>query len=166
MRDLINVFDSMERDMKRLVDSFPLSRSSFSPQCDIFDRGSHYVLSFDLPGVPKDQIELDVDNGQLRICAQRESQTRSGDYSEKSYGRFERRFTLPENTPVQEIEASFENGVLSVAIPKVESKRAASSKIDIHEGKKEGIWSKLLPHSFGRKSQQPQTDSNSTRDVA
>lgn len=159
MRDLTNLndfglspfgmLDNIEKELKKFrADSLG---GEFSPRCDIQDKDSHYLLSFDLPGIPKDEIEVEVANGQLRVSGERRSEKKEGDYSEKSYGSFERVMSLPENTDEESIEANYENGVLSIAVPKSASEEKGSKKISVKEGEHGGVWSKLLPHGKKRK---------------
>lgn len=169
MRDLVKfnqfgtnpfrMLDDIEKDMKRFLDSFSPSTSdegssTLLPACDIEDKDSHYVMSFDVPGIPKENLDIEVVNGQLRISGERKSEKKEGDYSEKRYGRYERIMSLPEGVSEEDIEANYENGVLSVAVPKVESSRQDSGKkISISEGKKDGVWKKLLGGKISEKKE-------------
>lgn len=163
MRDLMSfrdfrhnpfrILDDVERDMRRIFDVMSTGLGStalgsnmvganFVPVCDVVDKDSHYLLSFDLPGVPKDEIKIEVHQGQLSISGERKVEKNNGDYTEKRYGRFERLVTLPQGIDEDKIEAQYENGVLNLALPKVE--KARTKHVAIGESRQEGIWSRLL----------------------
>jgi HSP20 family protein len=109
-------------------------------------------MSFDLPGLKKEDIQIEFANGQLRIFGERKDEREQGKgtryQSEKYYGYFERAIALPESVKGDQIEAHFENGVLHVAVPKAAA--IQPKQIKIGEGKT-GIFSKLL----GRKEEKP-----------
>ena len=143
-----SVFDQIEKDMNSLMDFWPSqvrsnSFAGFSPAYEVNDRGEHYMLSFDLPGLSKDDVSLEIKKDKLHVSGERKSEFKEGDYSEKRYGRFERIIALPEGVSDKDLEARFENGVLFIAIPKIGEKEV-TQKIEIKEGAKEGIWNRLL----------------------
>ena len=90
-------------------------------------------MSVDLPGIPKEQIKVDVLDGQLVISGERESKTEVKGYSERRYGRFERRFNLPERIEASKIKASYAHGVLNLSIPKEEKAKPVSIAIDVDD---------------------------------
>lgn len=101
----------------------------YAPFCDCEETSTHYLVSFDLPGVKKDDVKIDLNNNQLTISGERKS--RQG--HESHYGSFYQSFTLPANIDPEQIEANFENGVLQIAIPK--TKTSTGKQILIKEGK-------------------------------
>lgn len=109
-------------------------KSAFTPAANISKDENGYVLRFDVPGVPKDQIDIDIDKGVLVVRGERKSFTEDTD-GEKHYrvescsGRFERSFRLPDDANVTSITATQKDGVLTVRIPRAESARAL--KVDI-----------------------------------
>ncbi|MDR2905213.1 MAG: Hsp20/alpha crystallin family protein [Helicobacteraceae bacterium] len=102
--------------------------SSFSPAVNTRENGEAYVITLDLPGVEKDAISVDLKDNTLTIGGERkfESEVKEEDYYrlESRYGRFERRFSLPDNADGEAIEAAFKNGVLTLTLPKVSPKGA------------------------------------------
>ncbi len=143
------LFDEFEKDMRRMLDYGLETKGvagrdefGFAPLCDMRDLSTHYLLNFDLPGISKDDVKVEIKDGRLSVSGERRSEVKEGDYTEKSYGKFERMMTLPQDANEGDIQAHFENGVLSLAIPK--AKKAQPKPIAIHEGKREGFWSKLL----------------------
>ena len=81
------------------------------------------VLAFEMPGISPDQIEVTTDNGVLTVRGEKREERKESDDSqfhliERSYGAFSRSFQLPKNLDESKIEAGFDNGVLTVRIPK------------------------------------------------
>ncbi len=107
--------------------------STWSPVCEVENIEDKYLLSLEIAGVPKDRLKIEVVNDQLIVTGERESNQKSktddGWYSERKYGKFSRSFTLPDGVDESKIEAQFENGILKVAIPKVEIKKPLKIKI-------------------------------------
>ena len=114
---------------------------SFVPRVDIEENENGYHLSFDVPGVPNEDIHLEVQEGLLRVSGERKSVIENAKFREKSYGKFERSFSLPEGVDAENIEAHFENGVLSVLVPKKQA--AKPKKIEVKSGKG-SFFNKLL----------------------
>ena len=92
-----------------------------SIRVDIKDEGDHYLLSADLPGASKDQIELSVDNGVMTIAAHMNSEKKEEKdgyvCSERRYGRVERSFKV-DSIEQSGITAQYTDGVLRVTLPK------------------------------------------------
>ena len=100
---------------------------------DVLDQGSAYEIRADLPGVPKDKIEVTLTGNSVRISASAagESQEDGKNYlwRERSYQGFERVFDLPEPVVSDKVQARFENGVLTVSVPKAHP--AQEKKVEI-----------------------------------
>lgn len=103
---------------------------------DIKDQEDEYLLIADLPGLDKENIELNYENSVLSIGAHQE-QEKEEKHEEENYIRRERssrsynRQFLIENVVEEEIEATFENGVLTVRLPKRETEETDRKRIDI-----------------------------------
>ena len=103
--------------------------SAWAPALELFERDHSLVIRADLPGMKKDDISLDVNDGILTISGERKNEfedKRGGFYrSERSYGRFSRALALPEGIDGEQAKASFSDGVLEVTLPlpKREEKR-------------------------------------------
>lgn len=125
--------------------------AGFNPPCDIQEKEDHYLLSLDLPGVKKEDIKVDMQGNQLVISGERKQEREEDEkgrhYAERSYGFFRRALTLPTGVKAEDIEADFADGVLSVAIPKMESQ--SSQSVRIGEGKG-GFLKRLM----GKKEQE------------
>lgn len=107
--------------------------SSFSPAVNTREDDKAYYIHADLPGVAKEDIHIDLKDNVLSISGERKhkEEVKEKDYYklESFYGKFQRSFTLPDNTNVDAIEANTENGVLNITIPKATPKE--SKKIEI-----------------------------------
>jgi len=103
------------------------------PCVDVKEKNNEYVLEFELPGVDKKNVSLAIDNNVLTVSGEKKTEEKKEEenyyYSERSYGRFERSFTLPEDVKSDKIDANFKNGVLTVSLPKTE--KPEPKKIEI-----------------------------------
>ncbi|HZJ85805.1 MAG TPA: Hsp20/alpha crystallin family protein [Erysipelotrichaceae bacterium] len=112
----------MQRDLRN--DTFKL---------DIEEKDKEYILEADLPGIDKDEIDINLDKGRLTISITRED---SEDVEEKNYIHKERRYcsmsraVYLDNVSEDDITANLEDGVLNITIPKLD-KEEKSKKIEI-----------------------------------
>lgn len=121
------------------------------PAIDIEETTDKYVIRADLPGVNKEDINIEFSGNQLTISAERKQEHADGgrqDRREIFYGMYQRSFTLPAGVDGDKIEASYDNGVLVVNVPKEEQSKA--KRIEIGE----------------RPQQSAQTQSNQTQSSA
>ncbi len=83
---------------------------------DIHNGEDCVEICVELPGVKEDDVELSIDDGVLTLKGEKKSSRESeqSGYSERSYGTFERRITLPSNIDVDSCSASFDEGVLTI----------------------------------------------------
>ncbi|MBX9766853.1 MAG: Hsp20/alpha crystallin family protein [Bdellovibrionales bacterium] len=140
------VFDDFDRVVNAFVTPTYAHTVGFQPSCDINETKDHYMVSFDMPGVRKEDIKIDVQANRLVISGerQRESQLEDGEATlrhERAYGKFERTFALPSSVNVDKIEAHYENGVLNIALPKAAAARGRTIQIQSGEN---GFFNKLL----------------------
>ncbi len=110
------------------------TEAAFSPACEISETETHYQMSVDLPGIKKEDVKIELNDNTLTISGERKSEKKAGDernvkYVEKYYGTFTRSFTLPTTVDTEKIEARYEDGVLSLEIPK--APLARTRKIEI-----------------------------------
>ncbi|KAJ4752680.1 hypothetical protein LUZ62_087085 [Rhynchospora pubera] len=95
-----------------------------------------HVFKADLPGVKKEEVKVEVEEGNvLKISGERskEKEEKNDKWHrvERSSGQFMRRFRLPENAKVDQVKAALENGVLTVTVPKEEVKKPEAKAIEI-----------------------------------
>lgn len=96
--------------------------SIWSPRVDIQENEGSFSIQVDLPGVGPDDIDIQTDKQVLSIQGKRTLERKEEEgaslRTERFSGEFLRRFSLPESADLESIEASYENGVLEVVIPK------------------------------------------------
>jgi HSP20 family protein len=111
--------------------------AAWSPQTEVFERGDELVVRADLPGLTKDDIKVDIEDDQIIIQGERRDEreeNREGFYqSERSYGSFYRSIPLPQGIDANQANATFNNGVLEITLPKPEQK-SRGRRIEIGEG--------------------------------
>lgn len=96
----------------------------FAPTVDVSETKSSYLMKFDLPGLKKEDIKVDLHDNQLTVSGERKEEKTTEDkehhkhISEVSYGSFMRSFTFPVKVDQEKVEAKFENGVLQVKLEK------------------------------------------------
>lgn len=146
--DITREISGLQRNVDRLFQDMlsPLSTQgeilSWSPTCDVDETESHYLMTFDLPGVNKNDVKIELRDNQLIVSGERKQERKEGKrVQERFYGSFQRVFTLPSHVDPEKIEASYEDGVLYLAVPKAESVKP--KQVQIGE-KKSGIFGKLL----------------------
>jgi HSP20 family protein len=112
-----------------------LTMFDWVPSVNISETDKAYLVRADLPEVKKEDVKLTHENGVLTIEGERRQEKREENEKfhrvESSYGRFARRFTLPEDAQEEGIEATFKDGSLSVSIPKAAPKRPKARQIQV-----------------------------------
>jgi HSP20 family protein len=116
--------------------------SVLSPQLirtDVHEDEKSYQITAEIPGVPKENVKVNIDNGYLVISGdkkedkkeEKEERGRRIRRSERRYGSFQRSFRLPTNCDQTQVQAKFQNGVLNLQIPKTEEKNPRQQQIQI-----------------------------------
>lgn len=130
--DTTRELDSLQSEMNRLFSSFlePVrggsngsgKRPRWIPSLDLMEADGQFVLKADLPGMKEDQIKVELEHNQLTISGERRDsheERKDGYYRvERASGYFSRSLTLPEGIEPEAIQAEFEDGVLTVRVPK------------------------------------------------
>lgn len=132
-RNRINhIFDDVFYPINR--DEVEFSMGSWNPVVDVYDNDDSIVIKAELPGIDKEGIEIDVKDRVLTLKGERssESEVKDDNYyrRERSFGKFERAFTLPADVDPDKIKADYKDGVLKIDIPKPEEKKPR--QITIH----------------------------------
>ena len=127
---------SLGRELSRLGETSP---SSWSPQVEVIERGGQLIVRADLPGLTKDDINVDINDDALVIRGERKQEreeNEEGYYrSERSYGSFYRSIPLPEGVKAENANATFRNGVLEITMPAPERAAAPQRRrLEIREG--------------------------------
>lgn len=147
-REASDPIDAFQRDMNRWFDEFfnpdfGLSRlsdesswSGFVPSVDVSETDDEITVSADLPGLEKENIELQIQDNVLTIRGEREhheeTKERNVYRSERSYGTFHRSVRLPAEVDANKADAKYKNGVLTVKLPKPATSR--QKKIRVNRG--------------------------------
>jgi HSP20 family protein len=108
----------------------------WAPALDISERKDAYLVSVELPGVKLEDLEITLDDGLLTIQGERSFADDSSEQQyhriERRYGAFRRSITLPAHVMADAVEASFEDGVLQIVVPKAEE--AKPKRIQVRPG--------------------------------
>jgi len=139
-----------ERDMERMMDDFfdrrmrswwPerwLKTEEFmasAPALDIYEDKDDIVIKAELPGLEKDDVEVNMMDHTLTIKGEKkkEAEVKEENYyrSERSYGSFARTLQLPTDVQADKVKASFKNGVLEVRLPKTEEAKTKAIKVKV-----------------------------------
>jgi HSP20 family protein len=104
-----------------------------SPAVDMYETESEVMVKASLPGLKPEEVDITIAGNALEIRGERKEETeeKRGDYyyKERSFGTFQRSLTLPVEIRADEAEATFENGVLTLKMPKAEQAKAKQIKI-------------------------------------
>jgi len=125
-----NLFDEF---FNRGLGDFVGADSIFTqPSVNVLETKDNFHIELAAPGLTKGAFEIKVDNGNLTISAKKENkeETTEGRYSRKefNFASFTRSFQLPDTINAGEIAATYENGVLLVALPKKEEAKVAAAR--------------------------------------
>jgi HSP20 family protein len=109
--------------------------SAWRPMTDIYETKESYVFKVELPGFKKEDIKVEFSGETLTLRGERkqEEETKNENLHrlERSYGLFERSFTIPKNVDAKKIEASLKDGILVLTIPKVEEAQTKAIPITV-----------------------------------
>ena len=127
---LRSLFDDLFQDLYG-APTQSAERNSAVPM-DIAETADFYRLAFELPGIAEDEIQLQVEDNQLVVSAERKFEKEEGvDYHrvEQRYGSFARSIRLPREVQMDEVKATYKHGVLTVTVPKAEPSTAKKVEI-------------------------------------
>ena len=103
----------------------PFTSTEWCPLVDVEESDKEYTIKAELPEVKKENVKVELENGSIRISGERKLEKQEAGRRfhrlERSYGAFERTFTLPEGTERKGVSAEFKDGLLKVHLPKGES---------------------------------------------
>jgi len=131
--------EEVSNRLARMFEDSPLSTGTnggtWVPAVNVEETKDALVLSAELPGMTHDNIAIDLENNVLTISGEKTEERTEGDEErryhlwERRYGNFQRSFTLPRTVKAEDIQASFDNGILRVRMPKVAE--AKGRKIEV-----------------------------------
>ena len=120
---------------------FAVEPVGWFPATEISETQDEYIVTLDLPGMTKQDVTVEFENGALTIQGKREEERKEEQKDtryhlyERAYGSFQRSFTFPTSVMPDDIKAEFADGVLKVRLPKAPEAKAKSRKIEIAAGK-------------------------------
>lgn len=128
-RRMFDRISEMDRDIKPEV-------SNFSPRVDISNTESSTILHVEIPGVNKEDVKISINEERiLSIRGEKKQSETQEDHKfiriERRFGSFDRSFTLPEFIDINGIQAEFNNGILTITLPKVEPEKPKSIEVPI-----------------------------------
>ena len=151
-RDPFSLFRQMTAELDRVFEQpfgavfhWPLSRgaaaaASWAPRIDVFERENRLITKVDLPGLKKEDVKVEVADGYLAISGERKSETeetKNNVYrSERAYGSFYRAVPLPESATLEDVKATFTDGVLEVSVPLPAKAQAKPRTVPIEDAAK------------------------------
>ncbi len=142
-REIDSVFEDLDRTLDRFFGRPRRSRSRRSgimpsgraPVTDLRDLGNKYQVEAEMPGLDKDDIEIELRDDNIVIDGEKteEREEEGEDYlkKERGYTSFHRQLPLPDEVKPEEIGASLENGILTIDLPKKETEEKKGKKIEI-----------------------------------
>jgi HSP20 family protein len=143
-RQMDRMFNDLWRGGTSETAPLALPATQFAPSCDVNEAESHFLMSFDLPGVKKEDIKITLQDSTLTVSGERKSETekkvKGHHEAERFYGGFSRSIQLPTGVKPEQVDATYSDGVLRVTVPKLEASKAQLIKIG--EGKP-SLWEKL-----------------------
>jgi HSP20 family protein len=123
-RELASIQGEMGRLMNGLLEGQQnRGTQSWVPPVDVWETDSEVVYALDLPGIPEERIEIEVQDDTLTVAATREKAVEESDRfyrAERRFGSFSRAVGLPQGVDDAKIQASYRDGVLEVRVPKPE----------------------------------------------
>jgi HSP20 family protein len=150
-RDPFALLRQMTSELDRAFEAWPPCRwpsfgqfatsesAAWSPEIDVFERDNRRVTRVDLPGMKKEDVSVEVTDGHLAVSGERKhekEETKDTFYrSEREYGSFYRAVPLPEGVKLEDVEATFADGVLEVSVPLPARPEATVRTIQIEEPK-------------------------------
>ena len=129
--EMDRLFDSFRTDFDDLLWPFANTTTPMTaitprrtPPMDVADLGDHYEMRLEMPGIPKDDINIHVTSNSVEISAQYEENKEEKDKNwlrrERSCSSYYRALELPEDLKTNDVDAELEDGVLKLTLPKVE----------------------------------------------
>ena len=107
--------------------------SSWAPNVDIVESEDSYQIHAELPGITEEEVNVSLNNNVLTLSGEKKQEIKDEKDNfvrvERTYGKFERSFSLPSNIVADKVDASYKDGVLTVTIPKAEEAKSRQIKI-------------------------------------
>jgi HSP20 family protein len=129
---MTSLLPNLWRDFEEWVGIEKFPGTSQVIRVEDYTEDGHYVLRAELPGMdPAKDVTVKVDNGVLRVDAERREETHDGQRSEFRYGAFHRYVRLPDGIDADKVEASYDKGILTVKVPMATPDAASTRTVPI-----------------------------------
>jgi HSP20 family protein len=135
----LSEFEQVTERMRRMLDQTfggfawgrPTEAAGWSPLVDIEEQDDAYVLEAELPGVKREDVDIEVVGNEIQITGEIKERERKGALRRRARrtGRFEYRVRLPDHVDASKVEADLDQGILTVRVPKAE--RSQRQKVEI-----------------------------------
>jgi HSP20 family protein len=137
-REFQNIQDEMSRVFERAFGPIKTPKiARWTPAIDMYDKDDSIVIKAELPGIKPNEVELSIVDNSLKIKGERKygEEVREENYyrMEQHYGSFERVIPLPTEVKVEEVKATYHDGILDIVLPKIETKKPKEIKVKIEE---------------------------------
>lgn len=121
LRQMTSELDRMFDEPWTFAPALFSDKPVWAPKVDVFEKDNRLITRVDLPGLKKEDVSVEVAEGYLTLSGERKTETKEEKdnvyRAEREYGSFYRAVPLPKGVKVEDIKATFENGVLEVAMP-------------------------------------------------
>ncbi len=135
--ELANRVRSMFDDSFLPMEGMDAPSFTWLPATDVSETPEAVTITTELPGMDRKDVDIAVDDGILTIRGNKAdthvSENKTFHYAERTWGSFERSFTLPRTVDASKINATFGKGVLTVLLPKTAEAKAKTRKIEVNE---------------------------------
>ncbi|MDL1893980.1 Hsp20/alpha crystallin family protein [Sphingobacteriales bacterium CHB3] len=135
---------SMQKEINHMFDRFfrggtleegDIMPTTWLPAVDLVEKDNEFVAKVELPGVNKDDVKITLQENILTIRGEKkeEKETKESSYHrlERSYGSFQRSFTLPTTVKADKVEAQYKDGILTINLPKAEEAKRKQIEVKV-----------------------------------
>ncbi|HXY52539.1 MAG TPA: Hsp20/alpha crystallin family protein [Terriglobales bacterium] len=140
--DPFREFSTLQERMNRLFrESFAeagqeaLMSTTFAPPVDVYEDEHNVTLKIEVPGIEEKDIDVRIENNTLTVHGERKFEKEEKEENfrrvERQYGSFTRTFTLPNTVDVDKVSASYDKGVLKIALPKKAEAKPKQIKVNV-----------------------------------
>lgn len=106
--------------------------TGWSPALDLYESGDHLIAVVELPGMLKEDIEISLHDGTLTVSGERKRESTNGEKAQRTeryVGAFRRSIALPTHVDPSKVNATYEDGILRVTLPKAEEAKPKQIKV-------------------------------------
>lgn len=133
-----------QRNMNQMLNDFfrgdalaneSIFGSEWKPAVDIAENSDSYIIKVELPGMSKDDVKISLEKNTLTIRGEKKHEEEKKDHNyhrtERSYGMFERSFTIPGSIKADSVDAHYKDGVLTLTLPKADEAKPTMIKVKV-----------------------------------